>query len=145
MYNVLFMAMILTFPMDRGNNYGQYVENTLAIHYVMGAYSLWVPWMFSCGLLIYLQIFVHIFIYKDAINYKHIESLVARIFAVLFTSWFMHICFSWIGKIYLKSEILRTGNDKLLNNLKEGVFVVDETKDKIRFVNEAGEAILRKI
>ena len=32
----------------------------------------------------------------------------------------------------------------MLNNLKEGVFVIDEAKDKFRFINEAGDAILKK-
>ncbi len=43
----------------------------------------------------------------------------------------------------MQVEILRGGNDKLLNNLKEGVLVIDEVKSKIRFLIEAGDAILK--
>jgi hypothetical protein len=56
----------------------------------------------------------------------------------------VHIIISWIGKLYVRAEILRSGNDTLLNNLKEGVFVIEETKEKIHFINEAGDTILKK-
>jgi len=49
-YNIAYMALILTMPMDRGNNYGQYIENTLNLHYLLNTYSLWIPWIFSCVL-----------------------------------------------------------------------------------------------
>ena len=56
---------------------------------------------------------------------------------------FMHVGFSYMGELYAKSEILRNGNDMVLHGLEEGIFVIDETKGKIRFINEAGYTILK--
>ena len=53
-----------------------------------------------------------------------------------------HIVISWIGKRYVKSEILKGGNDTLLDNLKEGVIVVDEAVDRVRFINKVGKNLL---
>jgi len=46
--------------------------------------------------------------------------------------------------LYARSENLRDGNDQILNGLQEGLFVIDETKGKMRFLNEAGNTIIKK-
>lgn len=38
---------------------------------------------------------------------------------------------------------MRDGNDQVLNGLKEGLFVLDENKGKMRFINEVGCTILK--
>lgn len=42
----------------------------------------------------------------------------------------------WFGQIYVKTEVLAVGNEQLLNNLKEGVIILDSKNDHVRFVNE---------
>ena len=54
----------------------------------------------------------------------------------------MHVGISYMGLLYARSEIMRDGNDQVLNGLKEGLFVIDETKGKIRFINAFGNIIL---
>ena len=44
---------------------------------------------------------------------------------------------SWVGLIYVQAEMMRKGNDKLLNNLKEGVIIVDEENKSVLFNNVA--------
>ena len=58
-------------------------------------------------------------------------------------STFFHIAISYIGLLYAKSEIMRDGNDQVLNSLKEGLFVIDEAKGRMRFINETGHTILK--
>ena len=41
----------------------------------------------------------------------------------------------------LKFEILSKSNDQLLNNLKEGIFVFSENKEKVKFLNHASSKI----
>lgn len=54
-----------------------------------------------------------------------------------------HITISYLGLIYARSEILRNGNDQVLDGLKEGLFVIDEAKGRMRFINETGQTILK--
>ena len=37
--------------------------------------------------------------------------------------WFMRMCFVQVGMYYVEAEILRIGNDSLLDNLEEGVII----------------------
>ena len=41
--------------------------------------------------------------------------------------------------IYVEAEILRTGNEELLNNLEEGVVILDNENEEILFVNSAAK------
>ena len=38
---------------------------------------------------------------------------------------------------------MRNGNEQVLDGLKEGLFVIDEAKGRMRFINETGQTILR--
>ena len=43
--------------------------------------------------------------------------------------------------MYVKAELPRESNERLLNNLKEGVFILHEDKNKILFTNSAAQRI----
>ena len=45
------------------------------------------------------------------------------------------------GFIYVESEILREGNEQLLNNLEEGVMIFEEHSLKLVFKNEAARML----
>ena len=37
-----------------------------------------------------------------------------------------HMVVTWMGKTFVKSEVPRVGNEKILNGLQEGVFIIEE-------------------
>ena len=43
--------------------------------------------------------------------------------------------------MYVKAELPRESNERLLNNLKEGVFILHEDKNKLLFTNSAAHRI----
>jgi len=43
--------------------------------------------------------------------------------------------------MYTEAEILRKGNEQLLNNLKEGVVIIEENSGLVTFLNEAAERL----
>lgn len=45
------------------------------------------------------------------------------------------------GQLYAQAEILRIGNEKLLNNLNEGVVILDEQHKDVMFANLAAHAL----
>jgi hypothetical protein len=51
----------------------------------------------------------------------------------------IHLFISLPGYIYTESEMLRKCNDQLLNNLKEGIVIVEKKSGLVTFVNEAAE------
>lgn len=53
--------------------------------------------------------------------------------------WMCHICITKIGMIFVEAEVLREGNEQLLNNLEEGVIIGHEDNTKILFMNEAAK------
>ena len=54
-----------------------------------------------------------------------------------FNAVLVYLILSWAGKIYVQSELLRAGNEELLNNLTEGVFIMDEQSKSVLFHNKA--------
>ena len=58
-----------------------------------------------------------------------------------FNCWIIHLIITKVGMIFIDAEILRTGNDQLLNELEEGVIILqDDTKEMI-FSNSAANQI----
>ena len=49
----------------------------------------------------------------------------------------IHIVITWMGSMFVKAELPRIGNEKLLNGLQEGVFIVEEETSHVLFQNSA--------
>ena len=49
----------------------------------------------------------------------------------------IHLVITKVGMIYIEAEVLREGNDQTLDNLDEGVVILDEKEMKIRYYNKA--------
>lgn len=98
--------------------------------------------MFTVLQQFYLHFVIKVFIYKDANDGSLYKQGFFWISLLGISLCMAHIVISWIGKRYVKSEILKGGNDTLLDNLKEGVIVVDEAVDRVRFINKVGKNLL---
>ena len=48
---------------------------------------------------------------------------------------------NWVGFKYLKAKLSKTGQERLLNNLKEGIFLFKESDSTIIFMNAAAKRI----
>ena len=57
-------------------------------------------------------------------------------FLQLFT---VHIIITKVGMIFVEAEIVRVGNDQILNNMKEGVVILHEKTENVLFVNNAAK------
>ena len=49
----------------------------------------------------------------------------------------IHLVINKVGMVYTEAEVLRQGNDQTLDNLDEGVVILDEKEMKIRYYNKA--------
>ena len=51
----------------------------------------------------------------------------------------MHIVINVVGLLFVEAEILRAGDAQLLNDLKEGVIIMDQESGLVLFVNKAAK------
>ena len=61
--------------------------------------------------------------------------------SVAIYTWLIHLCISQVGLYYVQSEILRIGNEQLLDNLEEGVVIQNEENLDIIFINQAAKQL----
>ena len=77
----------------------------------------------------------------------HNERVDGQFFAQMFTNmiicslcvWVAHLSLAKCGMIYCEAEVLRDGNEQLLNNLEEGVMILEEDTPNILFLNQAAK------
>lgn len=50
-----------------------------------------------------------------------------------------HLVINWVGNTYMNSEVSKVGNEALLDNLKEGVVIMDQDNGTVMFLNEAAK------
>ena len=48
---------------------------------------------------------------------------------------------NYLGLLYVKAEILRKGNESILNDSKDGIIIMDQETDMVMFVNTAAKAL----
>ena len=56
----------------------------------------------------------------------------------------IHLVITKVGMVYTEAEVLRQGNDQTLDNLDEGVVILDEKEMKIRYYNKAASVSHKK-
>ena len=83
------------------------------------------------------QLLVRKFIYDAPIDSGVVVGLITVMIFTALVITLMHILFNKMGLLFVDTEILRTGNDQLLNDLQEGVIILNEESKKILFVNQA--------
>ena len=57
----------------------------------------------------------------------------------------IHVIITKVGMIFVESEILRNGNDQLLNALEEGVVIQRKYSKEIVFLNTASKNLQRPV
>ena len=88
------------------------------------------------------QLLVRKFIYEAPIDSGVVVGLLTAMIFTALVITLMHILFNKMGLLFVDSEILRTGNDQLLNDLEEGVIILKEDSKKVLFVNKAASKLL---
>ena len=58
-----------------------------------------------------------------------------------FNCWICHLVITKVGMIFIDAEILRAGNDQLLNELEEGVIILQDDTKEMMFSNSAANQI----
>ena len=72
-----------------------------------------------------MQLVVRKYIYEKEIDSGTVIGLIAAMSFTALVITLMHILFNKMGLLFVDSEILRKGNDQLLNDLQEGVVILN--------------------
>ena len=79
-----------------------------------------------CIIIVHLsQIASESILYGNEITTSHVISVLGICVLQFLQLFTIHIIITKVGMIFVESEIVRIGNDQILNNLKEGVIILN--------------------
>ena len=73
--------------------------------------------------------------YKEALDGARIIYLIISMIYMSICLLICHLIITKVGMIFVNAEILSTGNEQLLNNLEEGLMILDEGTQEVIFIN----------
>ena len=140
-YQVIFMAVRQSAPIDYGDVVYLIVIE-FAFQYALLSYTAWRQILCQVICLAYAEIAVRLYLYVDVrgletllIHFAYLASFLVCVCLLI------HMMISWVGFTYLATELPCKDNESLLNNLKEGVLIIDERTAKVQFINTAAAKI----
>lgn len=79
------------------------------------------------------------FLYDKEITTLVLGTVVTSCFWQFICLFLVHITMTQVGLKFVESETLRVGNEGILNNLNEGVVILQDKSYKVLFANKAAE------
>ena len=64
--------------------------------------------------------------YNEPVDVKFFFFITSSMLVSALFSWITHVSIMKLNFIFIEAEVLREGNEQLLNNLEEGVIIVEE-------------------
>lgn len=81
-----------------------------------------------------------VYLYGDPLNTALTYGFVCLPFHLLILLC-IHLVLTKFGFLFIDAEVLRSGNAQLLDNLEEGIIILDETSKEIMFYNNAAAGL----
>ena len=78
-------------------------------------------------------------VYDKAITVGIVGETIAAMVWQFLNLTLCHMIINSVGMLFVEADILRTGNEHLLNNLKEGVIIMDKESGMVKFANTAAK------
>ena len=125
-YELITAVVRESLPIDYGD---VHTQNVLILNFAWMCMYGFNFWRNTGALLLYtgyVLVVVRAYLYEDE---KGMVELVANFIMsciwLIYNCAFIHIVISWIGFKFVAAEMPRNSNERLLNNLKEGVVIID--------------------
>lgn len=128
-------------PFDRDTTHAR-IEVGLqsAMEFTM-CYFNWLPSLIISVLNLVWNQVGRAIVFNEFLDTKTSIDLGIDMFIVAVFCWNFHLVLSLFGKYFVETEILRQGNDELLDNLEEGVLIQEESSNRTIFINQSAKAI----
>ena len=88
---------------------------------------------------------IHSYIYARPVTSETVAVVVALTALFFFTLLAAHISLAYVGMMYIKTDMLRQGNEQLLDSLQEGVIILNERNTDIKMINKAAKSLNKKM
>ena len=117
-------------------------SQTVRLHVSTTLYALFLSFSYIDGLVpilvlrIYNNIVVKVMIYGDEVTKKEIQSTILVIMVSIAYLMILYLLISWIGEVYVKSEVSRVNNELILDNLDDGLIIIEESSRDLVFSNK---------
>ncbi len=98
-------------------------------------YFEFMPSMLS-GIISLLPLFAKRAIFYEEPTGDLAMSCISTVLWMILNMIIVHLVVTKVGMIYIDAEVLREGNTETLDNLEEGVIILDEKTMEIKFQNE---------
>lgn len=142
LYFVLLHNMVKeTLPVDKGPTHGTLITFMGSILFAMYGFGFYRGAIGVAVFEFYVLVIVPYYVYLEDDFKKLIVAYVARVITTTMNIAVTYIMMTWIGFKFIKAEIPRESNHRLLDDLKEGIFIVDEENDEVLFKNKAAVSI----
>ena len=137
-HTMIYYCLSNTLP----QNYGRFqveiaVAQSLVIYFAFGHASYWFNMLSAIALTTYISLVVEHFIWQEQVK---LGTWILCVFyqIVIFTG--MHCFINLSSLLYAEAEILRKGNERLLDNFEEGVVILEEGTGNVSFANKSAKA-----
>ena len=74
-----------------------------------------------------------------------VKGLFAELVFIYASMFCISLLYMWVGILYLEAKMPSESNQRLLNNLKEGVYILDEDDFSLQFENKAAKRLDKKL
>ena len=85
---------------------------------------------------LYVGIIVRMYLYEEELS-EFISEDFKWVISLSIMTFFIHVLYTWVGSLFVAAELPRQGHEKLLNGLKEGILILEEDSNIIKFYNQA--------
>ena len=123
-YQAAYMILEMCLP----RNYGDMQLNMLMVNNVFNFLLLYTNFWPNCIVMLSTQMFQvasNSLVYDKEFNQQVIMQCVISLFYQFLNYFLIHIGTNLVGLLYVEAELLRQGNSQLLNEMGEGVIVMD--------------------
>ena len=137
-YQILYLLLEECLPRDYGTMQLKLLLSQSVLDFSLLYFNFW-P---SCIGILSIQVFqvaARSLTYGKDVTSAIIAECIGALAFQFFNLITMHIVLNIVGMLFIEAEILRAGDEQLLNDLKEGVIIMDKESWLVLFVNKAAK------
>ena len=140
-YEMVSFLVECLLPYDVSNNISQWIRLLMTIINFLLDYFHFVPALIFVTLQFVINMAARHAFFEEPIDSEAIFTCVFNMIVAAMNIWGIHMVVTKWGMIFVDAEVLRTGNEQLLNNLEEGVIIQEEEGQNILFQNTAAKML----
>ena len=137
-YQILYSLLEECMPRDYGTMQVNIFMTNNVMNFCLLYYDFW-PSSICMVLSQAVQMVIIAVVYEETITAGTVGMTIAAMVWQFGNLFLCHLIINSVGMLFVEADILRSGNEHLLNNLKEGVIIMDQETGMVKFANTAAK------